>query len=270
MTGVLCLGLVACSPSEYPSVVYGVLDGRIGTDGFPLVVLTKSLSPDETDTPLNDKLIRWAKVTVSDGENEVVLTGGPSSAMFPPYRYYTYRMEGEPGKRYTVHAVGEGVDLKASAVMPRPTDIEAVVPSVLQDDKDKYSLVLKFKSPQDGPAYYYVTMRNDIEARTLPAFLGTIETGPDGGKEYSLSLMRPKIRIDSVDYEPYFLSGEVWEITLNRVDKEEYRYWRSYNDYLLTGSTPLVGSSENLKGNVEGGYGIWSVCGSSTTYITIP
>lgn len=262
--------LVGCRTIEEPVVVKGVLDGRIDSDGFPVVVLTSSISPQEGEVEFIDKVIRWARVTVSDGETEVILTGGPSSALFPPYRYYNYQMIGEPGKTYSVHAQYADIDLYASAKMLLPTPIDDIKIEKIKGNSDKYSMTLSFNSPDDGPAYYYVSIRNDIKARTLPAFLATVETTAEPNRRYTIPLMRPRVRVDTIGYEPYFLPGEEWEVILNRVSEQEFRYWRDYDNALITGSTPVMHTDEGIKGNVEGGYGLWSVCGSSVKLISIP
>lgn len=271
-TAILTITLmsIGCRPTEEPAPSLGVLDGRIGTGSFPVVVLTRSISTDDLGGSIYDKLIRWAKITISDGEKEVVLTGGPNSSMFPPYRYYTYDMVGDPGKTYTVHAEYEDIDIYASAKMPVPTPIESIDLVAVGNTGDKYSMTVNFLSPEDGPGYYYVTLRSDMRERSLPAFMGTVETRKEGGERYSIPVKKPKIRIDSVDYEPYFLSGEEWEVTLNRIDEDEFRFWNTYNSSLITGSSPFVGGDENLKGNVVGGYGIWSVCGSTEKIVRVP
>lgn len=43
-----------------------------------------------------DNLVRWGKVTVSDGDTAIVLTGGYDKRHFPPFLYKTYDMVGAP------------------------------------------------------------------------------------------------------------------------------------------------------------------------------
>ena len=72
--------LIACDDSDLtvdtPQSV--VVEGWIENGEFPIVIITKTL-PVTTEyqdmSDLSDYLVRWAKVTVSDGERSVVLTG---------------------------------------------------------------------------------------------------------------------------------------------------------------------------------------------------
>lgn len=77
----LLLMLAACdTPADYSLDPQPVIEGWIDSDGYPNVIFTVAYSPEETDVSVADKLIRWGKVTVSDGSDTVVLTGGMSGS----------------------------------------------------------------------------------------------------------------------------------------------------------------------------------------------
>ena len=82
-----------------------VVEGWIEDGGFPVVMLTRSL-PVTTEyqsmDDLSDYMLRWARVTVSNGEDSVVLTGKYDRGYFPLFIYTTSRMRGEAGKEYTL------------------------------------------------------------------------------------------------------------------------------------------------------------------------
>ena len=84
--------------------VLPVIEGWIDSDGYPVVMFTASVTSDEAAASLIDKMIVWGKVTISDGSRTVVMTGSLADGYFPPYRYYTFDMKGEPGRTYTVVA----------------------------------------------------------------------------------------------------------------------------------------------------------------------
>ena len=80
----------SCSRKEDPVKTYLVLEGWIDSGGHPMILLSETL-------PAGDRYIRrdevigniakWARVSVSDGENEVLLTGTLDTRYFPPYVY---------------------------------------------------------------------------------------------------------------------------------------------------------------------------------------
>ena len=93
-----CL-LCGCGGEETPrSERRLVVEGEIGSDGYPRLFLTMSAAADAAGGAVADNIVRWGVVTVSDGENEVILTGGPRPGMVPPVMYYSFDMLGEPGR----------------------------------------------------------------------------------------------------------------------------------------------------------------------------
>ena len=69
-----------------------IVEGWIEEGGFPVVILSRSM-PVSTDyqnvDSLSDFIVRWAKVTISDGSDSIVLTGKYDKGYFPPYIYTT-------------------------------------------------------------------------------------------------------------------------------------------------------------------------------------
>ena len=117
---VTCLLLLAgCSynPPQDPSMV---LEAWIDANGHPVVLIHKSYvlanTPDSVQSLeqiIEEQLIPFGKVTISNGEQEAVMTGRLDTMYMPPYTYTTIDIIGEPGKRYTVTAKYK--DLHATA-----------------------------------------------------------------------------------------------------------------------------------------------------------
>ena len=98
-----------------------VVEGWIENGEFPIVIVTKTLpiSDDYQNMDnLFDHLVRWAKVTISDGENSVVLSGRYDDTYYPPYVYTTSYMRGELGKTYSLTVEYEGQKLTAQTTIP--------------------------------------------------------------------------------------------------------------------------------------------------------
>ena len=84
------LCIIACDDSDLtvdtPQSL--VVEGWIENGEFPVVIVTKTF-PVSTEyqsmADLSDYLVRWAKITVSDGEKSVVLTGLYDESYYPPY-----------------------------------------------------------------------------------------------------------------------------------------------------------------------------------------
>ena len=92
--------LTGCAPEPVDEHI--VIDGWIEDGGYPIVILTSSLSVEEgavwSQDNLRKHVLTTATVTVSDGENSVVLMGKKDDRYFPPYIYTTSWLKGEAGK----------------------------------------------------------------------------------------------------------------------------------------------------------------------------
>ena len=65
-----------------------VVEGWIENGSSPVVILTSSVSVTEeikNVNELSDYIIRWGKVTISDGTQSVVLIGTRNNNYFPPF-----------------------------------------------------------------------------------------------------------------------------------------------------------------------------------------
>ena len=105
-----------------------VIDGWIEVGKGATVVLTQSVmvhpEDNESEIRLQDIPIRWAKVTVSDGEREEILVGRMDEDIFPPYKYTGTAIKGEAGKKYSVKVEYSGRTVTAETTIPHAVKID--------------------------------------------------------------------------------------------------------------------------------------------------
>ena len=266
--------LVGCSAQE-PGAdeVKLVLEGWINSGGCPVVVFSRAINPGEGGT-FENVPVQWGRVTISDGEDTVVLTGGPDRNFFPPYKYYTYGMDGVPGRTYTISGDdGRGNTISATCRMPEPTPID----SVTFEDIDNDSLIAAtahFTAPAimpDGAEYYMLTMTPEgRNQRPLPTLFGTIEA-KSAGAHMSIPIYHPKHNFGGdYMYVPQLYKGERVTLTLCHITREVYDFYRAYDNMIAFGSSQFLGSSGSLPGNTSSGIGVWSAQGASTIRFTAP
>ena len=154
----LALLLAACTPSWQPEGEEKlVVEGWIDAGGFPIVMVTTSVPTSTEYQNIDDQkehLVRHARVTVSDGENSVILTGMSSKSYFPPYIYTTADMRGVAGKTYSLTVEYSGMTATASTTVPAAVPLDSLwcVPS--KDDAGKYNLKARFSDPEGSEDYY--------------------------------------------------------------------------------------------------------------------
>ena len=265
---ILIIFLTSCITDIQYEKERAVIDGWINSGGFPSVIFTSSIIPGHTNS-IADKIIRWGKVTISDSDTTIIMTGSPDNSYFPPYRYVTYQMEGKPGKTYKITVDYEDLHAEATCYMPNPTPILNIELHPIEGSDSLRSAELYFITPDCCPAFYYVTMRNlDSGERSLPAMLGTYKaTVPS--TMVSIPIMHPKNSLSIDPFIPQLKIGENLEINLCRITEEVYEFWNQYDNAVLFGGSQFINSSNSINGNVVGGYGIWSAQGISTYYLNI-
>lgn len=267
---VIAIALIGCNDTPCDPAPKAVIEGWIDSDGFPVVMFTSSLTPADAGGNVADMMIRWGKVTISDGSRTEILTGGLSNDFFPPYRYYSYKMKGVPGRTYTIVAEYENLHAEAVCTMPFPTRIDSVRFASIENDDTLRSAMLYFTSPEDSPAYYCVEIRDSLRSgRPYPALFGTVEA-LDPLKKMTVPIYRPKHKLDTIEFVPQFRVGERLEVGLCRVEKEVYEFWKSYQDNIVFGGSGFIGTSQPLIGNIIGGYGVWSARGLDKVFVEVP
>lgn len=245
--------LFGCSSTEEPELDdMPVIEAWIDNDGYPVVLFSSAISPSEKGGDIIDKLIRWGKVTISDGDTTVILTGKRDNSLVPPYKYYTYDLWGCPGKTYTIEATFKDMHARAECRMPAPTPIRSITLEPVEGKDSLRSATLRFISPDDVPAYYYVTVDG------APALLGWAEVS-EPGIEVAIPVYNSKSYANTGEpFVAQFKIGENKNIALHRVSEEVYRFWRAYDDAIMFGENVLIGGAQSLPGNVSGGFGIFS------------
>ncbi len=268
---ILSCYLLSCEEIVSPSEKKAVIEGTFNSGGYPTILFSSSVVPG-IDGLLSEAVINWGRVTISDGEKEVVLTGYVDHNYLPPFRYTTIDMQGEPGKKYKITADFLDLHAESTVEMPYPVGIDSVSFALTEVDTLR-ATTLHFTSPSDTPAFFYLTLQQNVRgAHPNPCLMGTIRTDIPN-YPYSIAVLKPKFKIDIAEnnmqsqikkeYVPQLTIGEEWTVRLNRVEEKVYDFWKAYDNMILFSTSPFISTSESLPSNIEGGYGIWSPQGSA-------
>lgn len=254
---------------EIPESHRLVVEGWIDSDGHPSVILMRSFSPMNTDaTTTADLVVRWATVTISDGEHTEAMIGRIDKNIVPPFIYTTAQMTGIPGRTYTITAEYDGMSVTSSCTMPQPPVIDRVDITPVADSDTLREVSVTF-TPTSGSYYHLNVYFPQISGRTLPCFMGTYRPDASGNAPVTITACRPNIDTDGNDYTPYFPVGQKIQVSLTTVSPEVWSFWHQYDDMTAFGGNIFLAGTIPIYGNIEGGYGIWSARGSTSRIITI-
>lgn len=243
-----------------------VVEGWIDVDGFPVVMLSKTIpvstNREEVDE-IYDYVIKWAKVVVSDGEREVVLTGKYDSEMYPPYVYTTGDMRGEIGKTYKLTIKYEDFYAEATATIPKPANAE----KVYLDENNKIKAVIT-DNPDEKNYYKFFVRVLGRDAMFYSSNMATIDDA-----EYSfpaeITLELPSLNIYDKEEKNYEIQkGDVVYVKYAQIDAAAYRFWDDYKNFVGVGRNPFFRYNRNPYSNVSGALGYWFGYGS-TKYLLI-
>lgn len=270
----LVCGLMSCDDGDITvnTTQSLVVEGWIENGEFPVVIITKTL-PVTTDyqnmNDLSDYLVRWAKVTVSNGEQSVVLTGLYDESYYPPYIYTTSYLRGELGKTYTLKVEYEDQTLTSETTIPTSipiVDHYQIVPC--EGSNNLYKILASFYDNPNEKNYYAFFTKAGLESNHyLASYLGTVDDEMIASKvEYPVYRGN---RFDDDEYTPYFKTGEMVSVKLTQVDQSSFSFWDQYTkDQSLT-SNMFLSTTTPLPSNIQGGVGYWTGFASVASFLEI-
>lgn len=264
----------ACTPDlEVEMSDHIVVEGWIEEGGFPIVILTTTIPVDDEYhewESVQDHIIRWAKVSVNDGDKEYVLTGKMNKDYFPPYIYTTSRLRGEVGKTYSLKVEYSGKVVTARTTIPEPARLEWV--KVKPSTNGKVSIVTALRDNPLTEDYYKFFIKTEGKDSTyISSFMGLFSDdalSEDENIIYIRGMQSEKFGMEEsgVYHDP----DDVVYIKLCTLEYEPFCYWEDYEDVSLLSRNPFFPVSRPMRSNVSSGYGYWAGYGPSYYKVSIP
>ena len=238
-----------------------VVEGWIENGRPPVVILTKTLTLSDkyqSLTDLKDYIITWAKVSVSDGMDTVVLTGKYAPEYFPPYIYTTGRMFGEVGTTYTlIVEYEEFYATSQTTILPPPIVNEfRVVPCSGKDSLYQIEVSMSDLSPATD--YYQGFTKTGATSKQFQAsYLGSFSDEVASEGKF-VPILKGKGAIDE-EYIPYFKENDSVSVKIAHLDKGGYDFWSTYSKNIDMPSNMFITAISQVPSNINGGLGYW--CG---------
>lgn len=249
-----------------------VVEGWIEDNSFPVVILTKNINISNVYQPmdsLSSRIVKWAKVTVSDGEKSVVLTGRYTHGYFPPYIYTTSHFRGEAGKTYRLTVEYSDFHATATTTIPETHRIDELTVERCSQSDTLYQISLRYNADEAEQNYYQIFTR--VGGRNvrqyLAAYLGTLDS-----KVMKSGTKIPVYRgrdINTRKYTPYYNITDTVAVKLAHIDRTSYDFWYDYTRNLSTAANMFFASTAAFRSNIVGGTGYWCGMGSDIRCVAI-
>ncbi len=265
LLSVICLIILSCDEGlDYNNYNYQsklVVDGWIENDSYPTVILTKSAAYFSTvdSVSLRKLVATHAKVTISDGEREEILTLKKNSGYYPPYIYEGNELKGKVGNTYWLKVEIEGKTYEASTSIPASVKIDTLwwEPTL---ENDSLGLIKgRFTDDKDMENYYRVfTKISGVQERFVPVYLSAIGDRFFNGETFTFSLLRGPESLSDLNEEVYYLKGDTVDVKVSSIDRAHFDFWRTLERELYTVGNPFSSSGNEVLSNISNGaLGVW-------------
>lgn len=246
-----------------------VVEGWIDAGGYPIVMLSKSIpisSEWQSFENLDEYIIKWGKVTVSDGEKEVVLTGKYDSDYYPPYIYTTTEIQGVAGKKYKLMVSYNEFYAEAETTIPEIVELEAIYGTY---SDNKYILKAKIDdNPNEHNYYKFFARVIDRDNMYLSSNIAVINDA-----DYNFPAEIPIEIGSSMLYDKHLRDFVLTKehsvrIKFAAIDSVAYTFWNDYKNVVEISRNSMFRYNNNIHSNIKGGLGYWFGYGA-TEYLCL-
>jgi len=268
--------LLACHPNlEYEIHGYTekiIVEGFIANGEFPKVYLTLNVPLwQEVDSSLIlGKVIRTAKVTVSDGVESEILTSHWNKSHFPPYEYRGTELKGESGKTYFLKVEYSGFSLMSQTTIPFPAIVKKIEISPFQNSDSLRDIVLVVEMDSTyNLGYRLFSFKNKDDSFIETPTIYNDNFNLIGDQNFAVS-PRPNIQDSSYSEGSHFLKGDTVTIRTCVIDSSATLFFKSFSVNSLPGKDFFLAENKSFKSNISTpGFGIWYGCGIKNYKIVI-
>lgn len=269
----VCLALFSCMDStihiDHKSEI--VIDGWIEQGKIARVLL--SLSAPYYDTidsiSLRDYIISQAKVTLSDGVDEEVLTMKPYDSGFPGIVYESSKIRGEVGKNYLLTVDYRGKQVSAMTSIPDPVELD-FIRFEFKDGSDSLGFIrIGFNDPLIiNQQYLTFTKIIGEEEEFKPTMFPVFDDEYLNGKKIEVSLLKGNVFYSWLNDSAYFHKGDSVMVKFCSITDETYKFWVSLLRESKNNGNPFSSTNSKIETNVDNGLGVWSGYGAKYYLIT--
>lgn len=248
-----------------------VVDGWIEEGEVPRVILTYSSSYFSEIDSFNifDFVDARAKITVSDGDTEEILTLQKQDKYFPPFVYSGQKMKGIAGKAYTLTIEQPPFLLTAVSKIPGTPIIDSVWFEFISNPDTLGTPVILIEDDPGTKNYYRVlTRRYGIDKRFVPALVPNFSDAIYTNEFIQYQVYKSSDFEIIKDDQIYFQKDDSIMIKVLTMEQEIFEYWSTFYNEQFNSGNPFADSKIQLKGNIAGeGIGIWAAYGKDVAGI---
>lgn len=244
-----------------------VVEGWIEEGDVANVILSQNnpLVTTVDSTSIENMVIRWAKVTVSDGEKSEILRGRIDGNYFPPFIYHGTELMGEAGKTYTLTVEYSGHAWTAQTTIPESVPLTDLRAESVEGRDTLFSVKATFRDPAGEKNYYkFFTRIAGKKGRFLPSLMGNFDDNLFEGQEMEVSVYQSVQMKELKKFSTYFHERDTVEVKFCTMSEFDFDFWTAYENEQINSQNPLFPANQNLPSNISSGRGCWCGYGCRT------
>lgn len=244
-----------------------VVEGWIEEGDVAYVILSQNnpLITTVDSTSIENMVVRWAKVTVSDGETSEILRGRIDGNYFPPFIYHGTELMGEAGKTYTLTVEYSGHVWTAQTTIPEPVPLTGLRAERVEGRDTLFSVKATFRDPAGEKNYYkFFTRIAGKKGRFLPCLMGNFDDNLFEGREMEVSVYQGIQMKEFKKFSAYFHERDTVEVKFCTMSEFDFDFWTAYENEQINSQNPLFPANQNLPSNISSGRGCWCGYGRRT------
>lgn len=270
-----------------------VVEGHIEAGQFPYIILMQNaayFSPVDINT-FAGLFVHDAIITLSNGDqtvlmDEICLSTLPANLKPLVYQflgitqdpppgqdycaYVNFSMTGQEGKAYSIRIESSMDTLTATTTIPPHVPIDSIwfEPDAVYGDS-LAAVRIQFKDPDTLGNYYRFFSKVNAEP-FYPGYFGSVrDDNFANGQIFRGTIPRGVPSGSTINFETYglFRKGDTAIVKVAVIDADQYEFWRTLEDQKRQNGP--FSSPTYVKGNINGGLGVWGGYGSITDTIII-
>ena len=270
----IVLVFTACTPNlDYEIRGYTekiIVQGSITEGEYPRIYLSLNIPLSEPidSATIRNKVIRTAKVTVSDGINTEILTSKWERDHFPPYVYVGTELKGKAGSSYFLKVEYGGYTLTGQTTIPHSVEVQDFNFVAINQSDSIRTLIVRVHLPDNKKQgiLIHTKLHTDEKFHSTRSVYNE-NLNLHGTQRF---IINPK-HIDSEGISTgYFRKGDTIRVRISTIDDRATLFFKGLYEQGGIGTDIFTGHSKQLISTISlPGFGIWYGTATKTYQLVV-
>ena len=256
-------------PQSSPQLV---VEAWVEDGGRPMVIVTTAVPVSDEYSELSqlqDHIVRWAKVTISDGEQETILSGRVDRNQYPPYAYTKDTYQIQAGKEYSITVTYANRTATSSIRVPHQRPLDFIKVESVPGKQDAYRLVAGITDlTERTDRYKFFVRRAKRDSAYMSSFLGYVSEDSFNDSHVEVPVYNA-MSLLSDGFEQYFSADDYVYVKFCVLDDVTWQYWSDYEELTMLSRNPFFPVTSKIRSNISGGLGYFSGYGATYYEVSI-